>query len=291
MVNPDGHQDGSGDQGNGSQAGSRRQANSGGRLPGSAVSLPVREVLRGSENYSSWSFATKMILIKERAWCAVKERLDDDPVVSDEVSEQALATICLSIDPKIYGLVRNAKTAKEAWDSLRNTYVHVARQPNSFQLWHRRLGHLSASGMMRLKSIATGMKFEDENLPRCVPCIQGKHQRQPFKAIGHRAGKVLELVHSDLCGPMETASLGGSRYILTFIDDASRKAFVYFLKSKTDVLEAFEDFKSYVENQTGERIKRIRTDNGKEDVNRGKRESTTKRRFRIIRNKTDWQSG
>lgn len=64
---------------------------------------------------------------------------------------------------------------------------------------------------------------------------------------------------------METPSLGGSRYTLTFIDDASRKASVYFLKLKTDVLEAFEDM-SYV--WESDRIKRIRTANGKEYVNR-----------------------
>lgn len=52
-----------------------------------------------------------MILVKERMWCTVKERLDDVPEMNDEVSEQALATICLSIDSKIYGLVRNARAA------------------------------------------------------------------------------------------------------------------------------------------------------------------------------------
>lgn len=51
-----------------------------------------------------------MILVKERMWCTVKERLDDVPEMNDEVSEQALAMICLSIDSKIDGLVRNAKT-------------------------------------------------------------------------------------------------------------------------------------------------------------------------------------
>ncbi|XP_065074753.1 uncharacterized protein LOC135698622 [Ochlerotatus camptorhynchus] len=93
-------------------------------MPGSSVSLPVREILGDAENYSSWSLATKMILIKERTWCAVKDQQEGDPEVSEDVSEQALATICLSIDPKIYGLVRNEKSAKEAWDSLRNTYEH-----------------------------------------------------------------------------------------------------------------------------------------------------------------------
>lgn len=54
-----------------------------------------------------------MVLIKERTRCAVTDREDGDPTVRDEVSEQALVTICLNIDRRIYGLVRNAKTANE----------------------------------------------------------------------------------------------------------------------------------------------------------------------------------
>ncbi|XP_055624096.1 uncharacterized protein LOC129767351 [Toxorhynchites rutilus septentrionalis] len=95
---------------------------SGSRPTGGVVSVDAREVLRGSENYNSWAFSTKMVLIKERTWCAVKDRNEGDPEVSDEVSEQALATICLNIDRSIYGLVQNAKTAKKAWDALRNTF-------------------------------------------------------------------------------------------------------------------------------------------------------------------------
>lgn len=93
------------------------------RQAGGSFSLPLREILRGSENYSSWSFA-KMVLIKEKTWCAVKELAEGEPAVSEEISQQALATICLSIDSSIYGLVRDAKNAKEAWDNLRNTYDH-----------------------------------------------------------------------------------------------------------------------------------------------------------------------
>lgn len=100
------------------------------------------------------------------------------------------------------------------------------------------MGHLSAGGMKRLKEMVTGLEYDVETSERCIPCIQGKHCRQPFKAKGHREDRILELIHSDLCGPMETKSIGGSRYFLTFIDDASRKTVVYFLKSETEVLEA-----------------------------------------------------
>lgn len=53
---------------------------------------------------------------RERTWCEVKERAEGEPAVSEGNSEQALATIC--VDSSIYGFVRDAKNAKEAWDNL-----------------------------------------------------------------------------------------------------------------------------------------------------------------------------
>ena len=61
----------------------------------------------------------------------------------------------------------------------------------------------------------------------------------------------LEIVHSDLCGPMQTPSLASSHYMLTFIDDYTRKTWVYFLKYKSEVFEKFCHFKALVEKQSG----------------------------------------
>lgn len=63
--------------------------------------------------------------------------------------------------------------------------------------------------------------------------------------------EVLKLIHSDLYGPMAKASHGGRKYWITFIDDATSMTFVYFLISKADAFNAFEECKAYVENQTG----------------------------------------
>ena len=52
--------------------------------------------------------------------------------------------------------------------------------------------------------------------------------------------------------------------MLTFIDDYSRKVWVYFLKQKSDVFITFKQWKALIENQTGKKIKRLRTDNGME---------------------------
>ena len=73
----------------------------------------------------------------------------------------------------------------------------------------------------------------------------------------------LGLVYSDLIGPLPTPSYGGLRYVLTFIDDYSRFCWVYFLKLKSEVFEQLKIWKVLVENQSGNRIKIIRTDNGK----------------------------
>ncbi|CAA9997809.1 unnamed protein product, partial [Nesidiocoris tenuis] len=78
--------------------------------------------------------------------------------------------------------------------------------------------------------MATGVS--DSNLDiTCEVCAMGKQARLPFKPSKHRAKDPLELVHMDLCGPMETESLGGSRYFLAIIGDHTRYTFVYFMKT------------------------------------------------------------
>jgi transposase InsO family protein len=71
-------------------------------------------------------------------------------------------------------------------------------------------------------------------------------------------------VHSDVFGPFIVPSLGGSLYYVSFIDDFSRKTWIYFLRKKLEVFKRFKDFKSLVENQSEKRIKVLRTDNGGE---------------------------
>lgn len=75
---------------------------------------------------------------------------------------------------------------------------------------------------------------------------------------------MLELVHSDICGPMNTESLGGAKYFVTFTDDCTRYTETTMLRNKSDVFEAFKNYKKKAEKQTGKQIKKLRTDNGKE---------------------------
>lgn len=81
---------------------------------------------------------------------------------------------------------------------------------------------------------------------------------------GTRATQLLELVHSNVCGPVFVLSLGGAKYILIFIDDFSRYGWLYTLKHKSDAFEVFKGFQTLAEQQSGHQLKCLRTDNGGE---------------------------
>lgn len=169
------------------------------------------------------------------------------------------------------GGVYRLDQAVESPSKMQDEHVAALITAVSQEVWHRRLGHLSQKSMSMLKNgLATGIYFQDKKEPiKCVPCIEGKQTRNSFpKGMAKRAREKLELIHSDLCGPMSEPSWGGARYLLTFTDDYSRKSFGYLLKSKYQVFHTFTQFKSLVENQLDLKIKKLRTDNGKEYCNK-----------------------
>ncbi|KAG4037393.1 Retrovirus-related Pol polyprotein from transposon TNT 1-94 [Phytophthora cactorum] len=85
-----------------------------------------------------------------------------------------------------------------------------------------------------------------------------------MKSSPNRAKQVLEVVHSDVCGPMQTPTFGGKCYFVTFIDDKSHFCVVYLLRNKSEVAAKFAEFVAFAETQTGKRVKTLRSDNGGE---------------------------
>ncbi|GKD56389.1 retrovirus-related pol polyprotein from transposon TNT 1-94, partial [Tanacetum coccineum] len=111
---------------------------------------------------------------------------------------------------------------------------------------------------MRLNIISIGLLDEDG-----YHNSSGKQTRRAFKSRpSFRTENILDLVHFDVCGPMNTKTLGGCSYFVTFIDDYLRKVWVYTLKTKDQVLDVFKQFHALVERQTGKKLKCIRSDNG-----------------------------
>ena len=108
-----------------------------------------------------------------------------------------------------------------------------------------------------------GLPYFDTSSRICEDCLVGKQQRNPFpRQSTWRASQILELVHADICGPISPISNSNKRYLITFIDDFSRKVWVYFLVEKSEAFVTFKQFKNRVEKESGLAIKGLRTDCG-----------------------------
>src|SRR5664279_6370998 len=103
-----------------------------------------------------------------------------------------------------------------------------------------------------------------ESFDRCESCLLGKMTKTPFAKSCERATSLLELIHSDVCGPMSMTTRGGYDYFITFTDDLSRYGYVYLMKHKSEAFEKFKEFQNEVENQLGKKIKCLRSDRGGE---------------------------
>lgn len=130
-------------------------------------------------------------------------------------------------------------------------------------LWHARLGHIGESKLINLHKpqLYRHVLPKLPPLPFCEPCALGKIKRHPFaKVSAYRARQLIELVHTNLCGPISQPSFGGSNYFMPFIDDKSRMTFTYYLRHKSQAVDMFKQFVLTSERQTGLKLKQIRTD-------------------------------
>ncbi len=145
--------------------------------------------------------------------------------------------------------------------------VNVTQNTNKERLWHHRFGHLNEQSMRTLvkKELVNQLDYDTSGeIGICEPCIGGKQCKNSFKPSETVTSKLLELVHSDVCGKMGKKSIGGAEYFLTLLDDKTHYTWVYPLKTKDQVFERFKEWQAEVENFTGKRVKTLRTDGGGE---------------------------
>ncbi|KAJ9549604.1 hypothetical protein OSB04_022147 [Centaurea solstitialis] len=131
-------------------------------------------------------------------------------------------------------------------------------------LWHHRLGHINKKRIAKLQSDGILESFDLKSDEECESCLLGKMTKSPFKGKMERGKDLLDLIHTDVCGPFRSATRHGERYFVTFTDDFSRYGFIYLMKNKSDTFEVFKGFKNEVENQLGKKIKMLRSDRGGE---------------------------
>jgi len=157
-------------------------------------------------------------------------------------------------------LFRLQTTKIEASARIASAAVYVHR-------WHRRLGHRDPKAIKHLvkEELATGIKItscSDDTV--CEHCIKGKLAEMKFTESKQREKEPMRLVHSDLCGPMQTTTLSSNRYFLTLIDDYSRFSVVRLLKSKSEASCAIKEYMATMAVRFGKKPIALRTDNDKE---------------------------
>jgi hypothetical protein len=89
-------------------------------------------------------------------------------------------------------------------------------------------------------------EFGAEHQGVCRGCALGKNAKEAFPSSDSRPKRILDLVHSDVYGPMSIPSSSGYLYYVTFIDDYSRRAWIFFMKTKDEVFSRFREFKALV---------------------------------------------
>jgi hypothetical protein len=178
-------------------------------------------------------------------------------------------------DPKhvLATRIANEITRLYKFDNFGSSYfssVFVAHSDDLSKLWHERFGHLNYRSLQQLCNQQTMIGLPPFSCKDgvCVGCVLDKHHRDNFdKRASWNASIPLQLVHNDLCGPLSSPSFSGCKYFLNFIDDFSRRTWVYLLKLKRKVFDKFLAYKALVEKQSGHQIQTLRIDNGDKYVN------------------------
>ena len=112
---------------------------------------------------------------------------------------------------------------------------------NDVNVRHARLGHIGQQRMNILTREGLLENLTKVDLSTCEHCLAGKTARKPFgKAI--RAEIPLQLIHSDICGPMNVRARHGAVYFITFIDDFTRYGYVFLISHKSEALDCFKKF-------------------------------------------------
>lgn len=194
-----------------------------------------------------------------------------------QLQEKGLAILIQNGACKIYhpirGLIfRSQMTANRMFVLLAKAKTQSlnclqAIAEDTTDLWHRRYGHLNNKSLRTLqqKELVKGLPQLKAVNKVCTVCNIGKQHRQPIpKKIQWRASQRLQLIHADICGPITPISSSNKRYILSFIDDYSRKNWVYFLAAKSEAFTSFKNFKCLVEKEVGSSLCCLRTDRGGE---------------------------
>ncbi|UYV73167.1 K02A2.6-like, partial [Cordylochernes scorpioides] len=182
----------------------------------------------------------------KKDWCTIER---DNTALANGILDNGMYR--LHLDDNLQTRTFKANVAKQ----------NHCKNKNCLMLWHDRLGHRNIESIKKIQNenLARGLSLNNcSHNTDCVQCIQGKLTETPFpKKTEYRATETLQLVHSDVCGPLPTNSLSGKRYFITFTDDYSRYTKIYLLKGKDEVYEKIKDYVISAHTEFGKNIQTI----------------------------------
>ncbi|SGY29518.1 BQ5605_C002g01060 [Microbotryum silenes-dioicae] len=226
------------------------------------------------DNYVDWDLAMSTTYAREV--CAYLRKGQHDPSWPpafhtrwEDYAARALASsLTVTTKATIGPLIQTGGSAHDCWLALAARYAPSDAQAYStlikdYFIPAQTLKKLAASGQVE------GLDWTYSDLEcvdfTCNACLASKAHRLPFPPSSFHASEPLALVHSDVLSfPEELFS--HKRYLVTFVDDFSRKTWVYPIGHKSEVLQTFKDWLMEIENKTGRKVKTLRSDNGGEYV-------------------------
>ena len=155
--------------------------------------------------------------------------------------------------------------------SLNDNVLHVDNMKkrkrediNVTYLWHYRLDHINESRINKLYKDNFFDPYDYKSYEIYESCLMKKMIKTLFTGHEDRGSDILDLIHTDMCGPMLIQARGRYSYFIIFTDDRSRFGYVYLMKYKSEAFDKFKEYQRMVEKQTNKSIKTLRSDRGGE---------------------------
>ncbi|RLU16796.1 hypothetical protein DMN91_010864 [Ooceraea biroi] len=166
---------------------------------------------------------------------------------------------------------KNSSGLYEIRSSSEKNHALCAQREKLLDKWHRRLGHIGNSQLKKLLSMSQGIKLTKKDMVEedalCSICARAKQTRKPFAKERTRATRALEIIHIDVCEPLDPDTWDGNQYFITFLDNYTHHTSVYLMKGKYEVFDIVKQHIEEVESKWNMKVSKLRCDNGTEYTN------------------------
>ncbi|GJY06174.1 putative zinc finger, CCHC-type containing protein [Tanacetum coccineum] len=242
--------------------------------------ISVKEQFKGTSKAHASTLILKMLTTKYDGVSGVREHImmmrnmeNKLKGMDMEISEGFLVHFIMTSLPMQFGPFKiNYNTQKEKWKMSELISMYV-QEEERLKVEKPDIIHVATTNSNKRKGSWKGRMtrlVKDEVLPNLdfsdfenyVECIKGKMTKGNKKGVT-RSTRLLELIHTDICGPFPSG-IGGHKSFITFIDDYLRYMYLFLINEKSGSFEMFKTFKAEVENQLDRKIKVVRLDRGGE---------------------------